>query len=262
MRLHPALLATVLALVPALPFAQGLGQQVRPGEWVDVDGARARLVLGAASMDGRVEGAVEIDLEEGWKTYWIAPGPSGIPPTFDAEGSRNLIMEAVEFPPPHSFEDIYGKSVGYKDDVASPVAFRLLDPAAPARVSLTGFFGVCDEICVPVQLSVEGDVVTGMSTPFADGQSLRAARDALPERGASDELRATLVDGALLVSGPAIADVTTELFVAPTGTAILGEPSRVEDGLRFDVLRGEAPRSVVAIARANGRAMRYEITVD
>lgn len=258
----PALAAAVFVLplasqAPAL--AQGLGATAAPGEWVETEGGRVRLLLGNADPDGRVDGAIEIELLPGWKTYWIAPGPAGIPPEFTDKGSRNVSMTGIEHPAPYGFQDAYGRATGYKDDVAFPVAFALDDPSAPARLRLEGFLGICDEICIPVPVAFEGDVVSGRSTPFETARLLREARVALPVEGAEGALEVRLEDGSLRLTGPAL-DGASEVFVAPPGTLALGGGRPGTGGWTFPVERGEGAGETVVVVRAGeGFAARETI---
>ena len=58
-------------------------------DWYEAEGGRVRLVTsGAADENGVIEGALEIDLKPGWKTYWRDPGDAGVPPTLDRFGKR------------------------------------------------------------------------------------------------------------------------------------------------------------------------------
>ena len=256
----PGILAGALAvaamIVPAEAGAQGLGT-VAPGEWVETDGGRIRLVLGGAAPDGSVEAALDIDLEPGWKTYWLAPGPSGIPPQIDARRSENLELVAFDLPAPHHFEDVYGMSTGYKDDVAFPLTFRVTEPGRPARLALDGFLGICEEICIPVPVAFEGEVAQGMSTPFDTGRVLREARLALPIEGAEGALAARLENDALALDGPAL-EGASEVYVAPPGSLSLGEGRGTGTDWRFPVLRGQGEGEAVVIVRKGEGAFARE----
>ena len=50
----------------------------------------ARILPGWERPDGTRIIGVELTLAPGWKTYWRAPGDSGIPPRFDWSGSRKF----------------------------------------------------------------------------------------------------------------------------------------------------------------------------
>ena len=85
-----ALLAGVLAVsgIPAMALDSG---------WVTTEGARMRLVVDPEpDPSGITRGALEIDLDEGWKTYWIDPGASGIPPQIDFSPSTGIELGRLE----------------------------------------------------------------------------------------------------------------------------------------------------------------------
>jgi len=60
--------------------------------WTKEPYSKVRLVSGAiAGQDGpKILAGVQIRLSPRWKTYWRSPGDSGVPPTFDWSGSKNL----------------------------------------------------------------------------------------------------------------------------------------------------------------------------
>ncbi len=87
--------------------------------WVDGHSSRVRLV-GGASLVG-----IEIELPEGWKTYWRTPGEAGgVPPAFDWSGSKNLASAQVLYPAPKRFSDSSGDTVGYKGTIVLPVLLK------------------------------------------------------------------------------------------------------------------------------------------
>ena len=233
------LAALAVALAPASAGAQPLppfGGTAALGEWVETDGARIRVLVGPVDADGTARGAVEIDLEPGWHTYWIAPGPTGIPPRFDAAGSRNVDLVAMSHPAPHRLTDAYGTSVGYEDDVAFPFELAVRDADAPAHLRLGGLLGVCDEICVPVPLAVEGEVPAGRSVPGAVTLPIDMARMGLPLPGRPGALAASVVDGAVTVAG---LPEGAEAFVAPPPGLMLAEGEREGGGWRAAILRDD-----------------------
>ena len=250
--------AATLALVALPPAAPGalsaawatsiLPGLASKGGWVDTDGARMRLVLGNASPDGVVDAALEIDLDPGFRTYWIAPGPAGIAPRFEAGESTNVTLESVDYPAPIRFEEVYGWSVGYDDDVALPMRFALTEPSRPATVRLSGLLGVCGEICIPVSVSFEQDVLAGVSTPIEANRALIDARAALPVEGGTEGVTATFDGDALVLAGTPI-DNAVEVFLAPPDGLEL-DPPVVADGVaRAPVLRGMAGGSATLVVR-------------
>ena len=122
-----------------------------------------RLVT-STSPDGKtLEAGLQIKLDKGWKTYWKAPGASGIPPQVSFFGSKNVNDAKLDFPVPSVFPDGEGLSAGYKDEVTFPINLTRLSKTTPTLLKASGLVGICSDICVPVQfsLSVEDDNKAG-----------------------------------------------------------------------------------------------------
>ena len=72
-------------------------------EWVTVQASKVRLVAGWRGTE--VIAGVELQLGDGWKTYWRSPGDAGgVPPFFDWSGSENVKDTAVLYPAPETAE--------------------------------------------------------------------------------------------------------------------------------------------------------------
>ena len=122
--------------------------------WIAGHKAKVRLVSGGAAgaEAGSSLAFVEIALEPGWKTYWRTPGDAGgLPPSFDWSNSTNVANATVEFPAPRRFTDKSGSTIGYHDVVVLPVTVTPKDPGAPVSLVLGLHYGICKEICVPVE---------------------------------------------------------------------------------------------------------------
>ena len=148
------LLGILLTQVPAIAGGGMSG-------WSGPEPGKLRLIAGGPSESGGVYAGVEFKLEPGWKTYWRAPGDSGIPPTFDWTGSENLNSVKVHWPTPTRFKDEFGHNVGYKSDVLFPLTLVLQDPKAPATVKLSAQFGICREICIPAEARLSLTIPAG-----------------------------------------------------------------------------------------------------
>lgn len=136
------ILSLCLAVAPLSAFAE---------EMFDVG-----LISGWRMGDGNHVAGVEIKLAPGWKTYWRSPGDAGIPPQIDFSGSKNLKSANLEFPVPVAF-DINGmRSIGYKKDVILPLVLTPIDPAQPIALEAEVVLGVCNQICVPVDVRLSG----------------------------------------------------------------------------------------------------------
>lgn len=121
--------------------------------WVGENFGRVRLIAG--EVGGRVMAGVEIRLDKGWKTYWRIPGDAGVPPDLDWSQSVNLGAAKVLFPAPKRLKDPIGFSLGYEDHIVLPVEVRAADPSKPVDLKLKLLYGICREICVPAEASLE-----------------------------------------------------------------------------------------------------------
>lgn len=130
-----SILATLLTL-SALPVAAQ-------------DVSAMRLLPGWETEEGTRMIGVEILLDPGWKTYWRAPGPGGIPPLFDWAGSENVAAATIHWPRPQIQHAFGLTNLGYKDSVVFPVEITPADPAVPTEITLALSYGVCEDVCIP-----------------------------------------------------------------------------------------------------------------
>ncbi len=112
------------------------------------------MLSGKQTNRGSVMAGFRIDMAEGWKTYWRAPGDAGIPPQFSWAGSENVGSVAFHWPVPQVFDQTGMRSVGYHESVTIPVE---IFPNDDGEIRLRGSIdiGVCEEICVPVTLDFD-----------------------------------------------------------------------------------------------------------
>lgn len=142
------------AVLPsALPAAGGgPDASLQTTAWVDLRaGSRMRLVAIGGS---KVIAGVEIQLADGWKTYWRMPGDAGVPPQFEWQGSGNVASVRVLYPAPQRLMEPAAETIGYKHTVVFPVEAAAKDATRPVDLKLEMDFGLCKDICVPVQTSL------------------------------------------------------------------------------------------------------------
>lgn len=199
-------------------------QQAVDTGWVDTAQSRVRLVGGA---DPTAAGArvllLEMTLQPNWKTYWRMPGDAGIPPSFDWSGSTNVGDVEVRYPAPAMYVDKAGRTIGYKNAVTFPIVVRPADPKAPSEVRVEVAFGICREICIPVETKLSLDVPPTASLSAAD---VASAMSKVPVRkDAKDAARGPLAVSSITLDGGATAQrmvvktagVETLLVEAPDG---------------------------------------------
>lgn len=168
------------AMIAALPATRGAAES---SDWVQAHQSRVRLASGVLAPAEHLAG-VELELGEGWKTYWRSPGDAGgVPPSFDWTGSEN-VKATVLYPAPKRFVDRSGETVGYKGAVTFPVRLEVADPAKPVRLRLKLEYGICREICVPAEVALSLEVPAGAKAPVPEalaGALSRVPRD--PAKG-------------------------------------------------------------------------------
>ena len=90
-------------------------------------------------------------MPQGWKTYWRNPGSSGVPPLFDWSATSNLASAEVRYPAPMRYGDRGGDTIGYKHRLIFPLLVQPADPQREIALDVSIEFGVCKDICIPMQ---------------------------------------------------------------------------------------------------------------
>lgn len=169
------------------------------GSAIQADGATLRLLAIGPDKDGIVRGAVAVDLEPGWKTYWIAPGQAGLAPIVDFSASEGLDgAPALLFPVPNVADDGFSSSNVYSEPMA--IAFTARASGSAPRLDLALTIGLCEDICVPVQARLRRDLAE--KATLGETAQVHAAEAALPDI-AHDRLEARIEGGSLIVTLPA-----------------------------------------------------------
>jgi DsbC/DsbD-like thiol-disulfide interchange protein len=176
-----ALFASGLAMGPA-----HAGSVPDASSWVADQYAAARLIAGSSPAANKtLRAGIEIKMPSGWHTYWRYPGDSGVPPTFDFTGSKNLASVKVLYPAPHLMTDETGQTLGYTDDVVLPLRVTPRDAGKPVALRLKLDYAVCEKVCVPEEGHLALDLTSAAST---HDERLAAAEARVPKRVAPDAL--------------------------------------------------------------------------
>jgi DsbC/DsbD-like thiol-disulfide interchange protein len=181
----PALPAFALAILLAVPLAtpRAEAQASLPPQLV-----HAELRPGWRGEDGTHIAALHLTLADGWKTYWRIPGEAGIAPQLDWSRSQNAASVRALWPRPVVFAQNGYRSIGYKGELVLPL--EVVPQRADRPVALQGeiTIGICDEICIPVDLSL-AQVLRGGTAP--DALIAAALRDGAAPASAAGLVRAT-----------------------------------------------------------------------
>ncbi|WP_168201248.1 protein-disulfide reductase DsbD domain-containing protein [Qingshengfaniella alkalisoli] len=173
------ILATLgLITMPALAPAQDHGL------------TSASIIPGWKSDPNTMIAGLRLTLAPGWKTYWRAPGDAGIPPQISWAGSGNIASARIRWPRPNVYETRDMRTIGYSHEVVFPIELTMVDPSRPVNVHAEALLGVCESICVPVDVKLTRTLDTEQATP-AEVQAIREALADMPKPGAAHGLRST-----------------------------------------------------------------------
>ncbi|TXR48095.1 hypothetical protein FVA77_16200 [Phyllobacterium endophyticum] len=195
-------------------------------DWTKTPGGNVRLIVDNPGQPApEMRGAIEIQLDPGWKTYWREPGDAGVPPELDLAGSTNIKSYVLLFPTPHRFEEGSTRWAGYKKPVSLPVTFTLIDPGKPAYLKGHAFLGICETICIPVKAEFDFAVDNTRETNALTRTLIDSAFEQLPGEASATfgALNAIRQDDRVRITvalPPEDGDV--DLFVAGDGTVTLG----------------------------------------
>ena len=173
------LLALMLLLLPAQSFALS-------SEWQRDEAVAVRLISekDAVGTDAAIPLGLEVELANGWHTYWRSPGEAGLPPQLDWSHSQtddnNLKAATLLYPAPRRYTAYGLETIGYRDHVLFPIDAVLLKVGMPLHADLSVDLLVCSSICVPKHFDLALTVPAGTAKPSAESALLHQVRDQLP----------------------------------------------------------------------------------
>jgi DsbC/DsbD-like thiol-disulfide interchange protein len=152
--------------------------------WLKTEGGNIRIIT-EPYMQGasEIRGVIDIDLLDGWKTYWRDPGAGGIPPSFDFSNTTLVNAADIHFPAPTWVKSGYDDFAGYKEPIQIPFTLALSSPAKETTVNARLMVGICAEICIPAfdNFSIKLEEATGSTR---DSAIVMNAFSALPKTAA------------------------------------------------------------------------------
>ena len=158
------------------------------GNTVDTDNVKAHLV-GEVSTIAPGQSfwvALQLDIREGWHTYWRNPGDSGqatkltwqLPPGFTAGDIVWTTPHRFDIPPLVNYG--YAKQALHLVNITAP---KDLKAGSPVMLSAKASWLVCSDVCIPesadLQLKLPVNAAPGAADP-ADAALFTMARSELP----------------------------------------------------------------------------------
>jgi suppressor for copper-sensitivity B len=187
--------------------------------WVSSQYVQARLLASVAGTGDlkTIPLAIEVKLDDTWKTYWRSPGDAGLPPTLDWAGSTNLNSQSLLYPKPERFTLLGIQTFGYKHDVVFPIDAVPTTAGQPLNLKLKLDILVCADLCIPKTFDLALDLPAGPATPDAEAQIIAKARAAVPSNERASGLTVTSVEEVSDKGAPALQIVADarEPFVTP-----------------------------------------------
>lgn len=135
--------------------------------------------------------ALDIDLSDGWHTYWKLPGETGAPPSIDWSGSTNLESAELLFPAPTRIKTTYSDVIGYEELVTFPIKVSLKEANTPLQAKAIITLLLCKRTCVPQLFELDIDLKVGDGKPSIDATLIKEALAKVPMANEEHGLKIT-----------------------------------------------------------------------
>ena len=137
------------------------------------------------SKPGIIDLGYKFKFTPGWHTYWINPGDSGGPPTFNSTKSDGWEIDENKWPGPEKIEYPPLMTYGYVNEVVFP--FKLNVKSLQNQESdITIKFLVCDDICIPEQAALKLVMKNGIINIEEEPELLEKWNQRIPIRAPPD----------------------------------------------------------------------------
>jgi thiol:disulfide interchange protein DsbD len=227
------------------------------GNLVSTANVKARLVseVGAIAPGQSVWVALELQIRDGWHTYWRNPGDSGqatsltwsLPPGFTAGDILWTTPHRFELPPLVNYG--YAKHAVHLVQVTAP---RDLKPGSSIVLQAKASWLVCSDVCIPEDAALQLKLPVSASAAAADPEDaglFATARSDLPNpEPASTSAR--IENGQLMITlgkawGPTLSQIKSlAFFPYAEGGIEYGAPqilARSKDALELAIKSGDQP---------------------
>lgn len=176
------LLALIAWLMPAAAGAAS-------GPWQQDDAAAVRLISATETVgeQGTIDLGLDIQMADGWHTYWRTPGDAGLPPALDWTGSENFKNATLLYPLPERIDENGLQTLGYRGRIVLPLKIQMEHPNHPLKLALKLDLLACGEMCVPKSYTLKLNLPAGPAQAGYEAKPIEAALARVPAiEGASD----------------------------------------------------------------------------
>jgi len=174
--------------------------------------------------------ALDIEMDEGWHTYWINPGDSGEPVTIEWSLPDELDAGEFKWPYPHRIDASVLTSYGYSDRVLLPTTVSATsDLAVGDSVTIRGQASwlICADVCLPASATVERtfDVASEpVAASSAERRRINQAQSRVPTVSSNWTFEATRSEGsyglAFTVDDGEVPDISSAQFFPEEGDVL------------------------------------------
>jgi len=199
-------------------------------------------------------------LDPGWHIYWINPGDSGQPPSFQWHLPPGFTTGEVQWPRPeqmHPSKEL--TDYGYHDEVLLPVILHVPSSIAagkPVEISADAKWLICREVCIPEHAQLRL-TIPDASKASADQQSaplFAKATQLLPRRlPRTWKIRATSARDQFVLTLMAGARITkAEFFPLDPGQIDNPAPEKIQplsNGIRITLKKSDLLVKPISVLR-------------
>src|SRR6202171_540757 len=158
----------LLGLLLASPAAFSLS-----GNVAATDNVKARLVSEVSTIAPGQSFwvALELNIRDGWHTYWRNPGDSGQPTTLEWQLPPGFTAGDIVWTTPHRFEIPplvnygYGQHAMHLVNIPAP---KELKPGTPILLTAKAGWLVCSDVCIPEDAQLQLRLPTVASAAAVD----------------------------------------------------------------------------------------------
>ncbi len=203
-------------------------------DWMSDEAVSVRVISGVEGV-GEAESVplgLDIQLAEGWHTYWRSPGMAGLPPQLDWSQSQNdasnLKSATLGYPAPRRYTAYGLETIGYRDHVVFPLEAHLIQAGKALKATGTLDLLVCSSLCVPKHFDLSLTIPAGEARPSPEADLLAQAQESLPKdsSAAGLSIKKMRLDGKNLIFWIRAQDALTapDLFVEGPEGVSFGPP--------------------------------------